>query len=407
MKVCIVGGGAAGMVAAISAKAAAFDAEIAVLERNERLGKKLISTGNGRCNYANVDESYSHFHGASETFIISALSIFGKDDTLEFFSRLGIFPYVDERGRIYPLSLQASSVLDVLRHEIEKSGIEVLNNFDVKSVDHSRGKFTVKSAEDCIVCDRVILATGGCAFPKSGSTGSGHRLAKVLGHSVCPTFPSLVSLLSDYPHLKAIDGVKVTAWATLEIDGEPVDRRYADVLFTDYGVSGPAVMDMSREAISALALGKRADISVNLLSGVDGEDAYELICDRRAKLSEKSAQDFFVGLVNKRLIIPILKDLRIEKEIAVSLLSCSDLRKISEKLSAFKLKICGDKGYGQAQTTVGGVSTDEITPTTMESKIVKGLYFAGELVDVDGDCGGYNLQWAWTSGYIAGKNSVR
>ncbi|WP_128426510.1 NAD(P)/FAD-dependent oxidoreductase [Gudongella oleilytica] len=402
-KIIIVGGGASGLMASIVA--ARNGAEVTILEKNDRVGKKLLATGNGRCNYTNEDVRLVHFHGTDKAFIEKALSIFGRDSVIEFFEHLGIAPASEDNGKIYPLSFQASSVLDVLRYEADRLGVEVRVNCSVSKIARD-GKFKVylKSGES-LAADRVILATGGMAMPVSGSDGNGYPIAKSLGHKVIPATPSLVQLKLKSDKLKQINGTKVVGKASLFIDGELIKEDHGDILFTDYGISGPPILQLSREAVIALEGSRRVRLDVSIILNRSEEELLGYLEKRRGWMPEKKLEDFLIGMVNKRLIIPVIKELKLDKDKLAKDISVDELRSIAHILTCWSFEVIGHNGWGQAQTTAGGVLTKDIDPATMESRLVKGLYFAGELLDVDGDCGGYNLQWAWTSGYIAGNSA--
>jgi len=251
----------------------------------------------------------------------------------------------------------------------------------------------------------VILATGGMAMPVSGSDGNGYPIAKSLGHKVIPATPSLVQLKLKSDKLKQINGTKVVGKASLFIDGELVKEDHGDILFTDYGISGPPILQLSREAVIALEGSRRVRLDVSIILNKSEEELLGYLEKRKGWMPEKRLEDFLIGMINKRLIIPVIKELKLDKDKLAMDISVDELRRIAHILTCWSFEVIGHNGWGQAQTTAGGVLTRDIDPTTMESRLVKGLYFAGELLDVDGDCGGYNLQWAWTSGYIAGNSA--
>lgn len=402
-KIIIVGGGASGLMAAIAA--ARNGAAVTILEKNDRVGKKLLATGNGRCNYTNEDVRLVHFHGSDKAFIEKALSIFGRDSVIDFFERLGIAPASEDNGKIFPLSFQASSVLDVLRYEADRLGVEVRVESRVsKIVKNGQFKVDLKTGES-LSSDKVILATGGMAMPVSGSDGNGYPIAKSLGHKAIPATPSLVQLKLKSDKLKQINGTKVVGKASLFIDGELIKEDYGDILFTDYGISGPPILQLSREAVIALEGSRRVRLDVSIILNKSEEELLGYLEKRRGWMPEKRLEEFLIGMINKRLIIPVIKELKLDKDKLTKDISVDELRRIAHLLTCWSFDVIGHNGWGQAQTTAGGVLTKDIDPATMESKLVKGLYFAGELLDVDGDCGGYNLQWAWTSGYIAGNSA--
>ncbi len=403
-RVIVVGGGAAGMMAALSAKY--NGADVLILERNDRVGKKLLATGNGRCNYTNRYLTIRNFHGNNPKFAYSALSQFNVDMTIEFFERLGITPAVEENGKVFPLSFQASSILDVLRYEIEDKGIELITQAYVTDIKKKK-KFIITLKDNRrFEADKVILATGGMALPASGSDGNGYSLCKQLNHTVTEIFPGLVKLKLESNILKSVDGVKFVGTAGIYIDNKPILEDKGDILFTSYGISGPPILQLSRTALQYMNKGKEVILKVSIIHTKNEDELFEYLLKRFDYMPRKTVEIALIGLINKRLIIPILKELNIDKNKRVSNLSKEEIRAISKILTSWNFKVIGSKSFSDAQVTAGGVNTNEINNQTMESKIVKGLYIVGELLDIDGDCGGFNLQWAWSSGYVAGLNAA-
>lgn len=402
-KVLIVGGGAAGMMAAISAKI--NGAEVVVLERNNRVGKKILATGNGRCNYTNINLSIDNYHGKNPKFAYSCLSKFGVAETLDFFERLGITPAIEEKGKVFPLSFQSSSVLDVLRFELEDLGVELLT--DVFVIGINKGEKFELILEDGrkVYGDKVILATGGCAAPNTGSDGNGYTLAKSMGHSIVEVFPGLVQLKLEGDIFKQVDGVKFVGTAGLYVGNELIKEDRGDILFTNYGISGPPILQLSRTALEYLNNNKAIELKVSIIDRKTEKELFDYLIYRFGFMAKKTIEKGLIGLINKRLILPILKEVNIDKNKQIAYLSNEEVRRLANILTDWRFNISGSKSFKDAQVTAGGINTDEIDSSTMESKLVEGLYFAGEIVDIDGDCGGFNLQWAWSSGYIAGENA--
>lgn len=402
-KVFVVGGGAAGMMAAISARN--HSADVTILERNNRVGKKILATGNGRCNYTNVNLSIENYHGNNPKFAYSCLSKFGVDKTLDFFEQLGITPAIEDNGKVFPLSYQSSSVLDVLRFELEGLGIEVITDGFVVNIKKDR-KF-ILTLEDGrkVYGDRVILATGGNAAPNTGSDGNGYTLAENMGHSIVEVFPGLVQLKLEGNIFKQVDGVKFVGTVGLYNGNQLIKEDSGDILFTNYGISGPPILQLSRTALKCLKDNKDVELKVSIIHRKTEEELYNYLIYRFGFMAKKTIEIGLIGLINKRLILPILKELGINKNKQIAHLSNDEVSRLSKILTDWRFKISGSKSFKDAQVTAGGVDTDEIDSSTMESKLVKGLYFAGEIVDIDGDCGGFNLQWAWSSGYVAGRNA--
>lgn len=404
-KIIVIGGGAAGMMAAISANL--NGADVTLLERNDRVGKKILATGNGRCNYTNKNLSIKNYHGENSKFAYSGLSQFNVDTTIEFFEMMGITPALGDNGKVFPLSFQSSSMVDILRYEIENKGIKLVLNAFVSGIKKDKGQFEVRLKDNKIFKgDKVIVATGGMALPNSGSDGNGYKLCEDLGHSIVEIIPGLVQLNLEGKHFKALNGTKFLGRAELYIDDKMVMEDSGDILFTSYGISGPPILNLSRTALYNLNKGKKVEIRVSIIHHMDLEKLYEYLLYRFSLMGEKSVEMALIGFINKRLIIPVLNTINLDKNKNVASLSKEETRRLSQILHSWDFKVTGSQPWANAQVTAGGVNTDEINNKTMESKIVKGLYIVGELVDIDGDCGGFNLQWAWSSGYLAGENAA-
>ena len=403
-KIIVIGGGAAGMMAALSARE--NDGEVVILERNDRVGKKLLATGNGRCNYTNENLTINNYHGKNPEFASSGLKGFNVDKTIDFFERLGITPAVEDNGKVFPLSFQSSSMLDVLRYEIEEKGIELITEAHVSEIKKT-DKFTVTLKDKRkFHGDKVIVATGGMALPSSGSDGNGYNLCKRLGHTTIETFPGLVQLKLQGDYFKQINGVKFVGLAGVYVDNKLILEDSGDVLFTKYGVSGPPILQVSRTALEYMNKGKDVELKVSIIHTKSEDELLDYLEERFKLMRTKSLEMSLIGLINKRLILPIIKILDLDKGKEVGSLSNEEIRKIAKILTSWSFKVIGSQSWGEAQVTAGGVNTDEVNNKTMESKMVKGLYIVGELLDVDGDCGGFNLQWAWSSGYLAGKDAA-
>lgn len=404
-RIIVVGGGAAGMMAAIVAKR--NGASVVLLERNDRVGKKLLTTGNGRCNYTNLNLRIDNYHGENNGFPEKALSGFNVDKTMEFFELLGITPADEDNGKVYPLSFQASSMLDVLRYEMDYLGVELVTEAFVSDINKKK-KFIVKLKDGrTFEGDKLILATGGMAMPVSGSDGNGYSLVKSLGHAVTDVFPGLVQLKLDGNIFKQVNGVKFIGLAGVYCNNKLVTQDTGDILFTDYGISGPPILQISRKAIELMNRGKEVELRISIITSKTKEELKDYLSARFRNLYMKTIEEALIGFVHKKLILPILKELNIDKSIKASSLSEESIDSLARLLTSWSFKIIGNKGWGQAQVTAGGVNTTQVDRRTMESKLVDGLYIIGELLDVDGDCGGYNLQWAWSSGYAAGINASR
>ncbi|MBU1145851.1 MAG: NAD(P)/FAD-dependent oxidoreductase [Firmicutes bacterium] len=397
--ILIIGGGASGIVAAIIAKRA--KASVTILERNPRIGKKILATGNGRCNFTNIfatNQDYNH-----PEFALKALETFGPHETIHFFEELGITPKTEELGKTFPLSEQASSMVDVLLYELDKQNVIVRTDSYVQKIVKTNDGFTAYlPGNSTLKADKVILCTGGKAMPKSGSDGSGFVLAKQLGHHITPIFPALVKLKLNCPYLKQLDGVKIPGTVELIHNGEVLQVEKGDILFTSYGISGPTILQLSRKANQLLLQHEEITLKVILVDSLSKEQV-----KRRFDLALDKPIDFsLVGLINKRLISAILKEAGVTKQNSlVSDVDKNQVMRIVDLLFDWRFTVNGSKSFEDAQVTAGGIDILEINKNTMESTLIPGLYFAGEIIDIDGLCGGFNLQWAWSSGYLAGKNA--
>ncbi len=406
VKVAVIGGGAAGMVAAITARYKGAD--VLILEKNLRVGKKILATGNGRCNLTNVNAGLSYYHGKNPGFARAALSSFDTEKTIDFFERLGVAHKVEEGGKVFPVSNQASSVLDVLRYELEETGVRVLCEAAVRDIKNNRRSFDILLEDGRkFEADRVILATGGKAAPNLGTNGSGYKLARNLGHSIVEPFPALVQLKLASKFLKQIQGVKFEGDAEIIFNDKTVQRASGEILFTEYGASGPPVLSLSRKAGEYLQRGDRVWLKLVLFKDKSVTQLEQLLIERFRRGPQKELSFSLVGFINKKLIPVVLREAGVDdiKKLAGQV-SAGETANISHILRDWRFAITGTTSWPAAQVTAGGVEVKEIHGRTMESKIVPGLYFAGEIVDIDGDCGGYNLQWAWSSGYVAGASAA-
>ncbi|MBQ7717738.1 MAG: NAD(P)/FAD-dependent oxidoreductase [Clostridia bacterium] len=384
--VLVIGGGASGLVAAVMA--ARQGASVAVAEKLPRVGKKILATGNGRCNITNKNISPSRYFG-DKSFAKSAFAKFGLDDTVKFFDSIGIMLTELDDGKMYPRSLQATTVLDQLREELKRLGVEVICDFDAVLIKKKDNKFYIKSRiGDELYASRVIVSCGGKAAPEFGTDGGAYELLKSLGHTVVKPFPALVQLKTQYVP-KDLKGIKQNCTAQLLIDGKQKRRETGEVLFTAYGISGPPIFNLSRMASESLEQKRDTCVSLDFAPDIGYLKLKEIIDSRFKKLSHLSKENFLNGLLNKRIGLEILRHAETSEQIA-------------SLIKNYKLTVTGTLGFKNAQVTAGGISALELKENTMESKKVSGLYITGEIINIDGDCGGFNLQWAWTSGALAG-----
>ena len=396
MNVCVIGGGAAGMLAALTA--AENGHRVLLLERQSRVGRKLLATGNGRCNLSNYHVSPAHYHGGAG-FCDFALSQFDVGETLQYFASLGLLTVSEASGRIYPMSNMAGSVLDVLRYALERPEIDLQTGQTVTAVRKMPEGFSVKTETDTFSARCLILAAGGAAGSKVGGGMDGYRLAKSLGHHRTALYPSLVQLKTDPTYPRALKGVKAQCGISICRGSQVLARNSGEVLFTEYGVSGPTIFDLSR---SVSAGGSDLTCLLNFFPDWEEAEVLHWLSQRQAAMAAHEASTLLTGSCPPRLGQMICKSAGFTNQRAAGL-TRDDLRRIARQATHFALPITGTCGFDQAQVTAGGLDTSEFDPRTLQSRLVPGLYACGELLDIDGDCGGYNLQWAWSSGRLAGK----
>ena len=409
MKIAVIGGGAAGLTASVIAGKSG--AEVTIYEKMNRVGKKILATGNGRCNYTNMNLSINCYHGKNIRDAQKVLEIFDLDRTLKFFEDLGIYPYIDESGKVYPNSLQASSILDVLRYEAKRLNVEEITDFEVVELRYDKGEFSIIGNSDIFYADRVILCTGGKASPQLGSNGEGYKIAQSLGHKIVEPFPALVQLKLNGKFFRRIAGIRFDTRVKAATDKKTIRVEDGEILFTEYGISGPPILQISRRAIEEMSKGESVYIEIDMFPNINKNNLYEILRDRFYKISYKNLEDAMIGFINKKLIPVILNEAGFDnydnKEVICKNLNKKQIYRIVNVLKEWRFEIIGHNTWQQAQVTAGGIDLSEVSPETLESKKVKGLYLAGELLDVDGDCGGFNLQWAWSSGYTAGYCSSK
>lgn len=396
--VYIVGGGAAGLFAAIWA--AKRNKKITVLEHKDKPGKKILATGNGKCNYTNLIQKSECYRSDNPSFPQAVLKEFDVSRTIEFFQEIGVYPH-ERNGYLYPNSGQAASVLEVLLLEAERLKVRIECGIHVQRVDKSLKIYTDKGEYQA---DSVLLAAGGMANTALGSDGSGFALAKALGHRILTPLPALVQLRSKDKYFKTLSGVRTEAKVCLYSGKKLLAEEKGEVLFADYGISGIPVMQVSRYAAKALSERKEAMLVLDFFPFLSKEELADILTDRLKRNPTETIEQAFIGLLNKKLAYVALKETGVEVSLTLSRLKKEQLSLLAGRLKEWKIPVSETNSFEQAQVTAGGVDTLQINPGTMESKLVKGLYFAGEIVDVDGTCGGYNLQWAWSSGFAAGSH---
>lgn len=400
-QIAVIGGGAAGMAAAI--QAAGEGAAVTIFEKNDRVGKKILSTGNGRCNFSNEAMGAAYYHGSGTALLGSVLSAFGVSETKDFFVSLGM-RIKDRDGYLYPASDQASTVLDLLRYELDRRRVMVHTEAAVQalSFDKDRKKFFIgrQGKEGCY--DAVILCCGGKAAPNTGSDGSGFGLAERFGHRIVSPVPALAALVCKESFYKQVAGVRCDAELTLRKAGKEAARERGELQLTDYGLSGIPAFQLCRAAAYALLEKKPVAVRVSFLPDFDEETCDAFFRKRLAAHGEDEMDVFLTGIVNKKINRLLLKLAGIRETQRAKDVPAEAFRRLQELYLGLETTVTGTNGFDRAQVCAGGVDCNEVTENLM-SKKQPGLYFAGEILDIDGACGGYNLQWAWSSGAVAGR----
>lgn len=395
----VVGGGASGMTAAIFAARAGC--RVLVLEQKEKLCKKIYATGNGKCNFTNKDWQASYFRGSNSSLAEPVLRSFGLSDTLSFFREIGIYPK-ERNGYYYPNSEQASSVADALCREAERLLVQCRTETKVSRVQKTKdGLFLAEADGIHFFGKSVVLATGGKASPVHGSDGSGYSLAKELGHTVIKPLPAIVQLKADGSFFKTLAGVRTEGIVRLHIENRCYTEK-GELLFAAYGISGIPVMQLSRYAAVALAEKKEVRAELDLFPAADEAELTRELISRFCRMLDNTVEEAMNGLCNHKINYVIITLCGISPVQPAGMLTGQDAARIAERLKHFTVKITGTNGFEQAQACAGGVPLTELTGQ-MESRLSEGLFLTGELTDIDGTCGGYNLQWAWSSGAAAGR----
>lgn len=407
-QVIVIGGGASGMMAAIAA--AKEGALVTILEHNDRIGKKILSTGNGRCNFTNTRQEPECYRSDNTEFPWKVISAYPARQAIADFTAMGIYSK-NKNGYLYPFSEQASAVLDVLRMEIARLKIQVQTGKHVSEIQKKeRGRLSCIIVEgkkkSSIEGDAVILACGSKAGQKLGSDGSGYAIAKILGHHMIPVVPALVQLKCKESYFKALAGVRTHGRVTVLVNGKVYATDVGEIQLTDYGISGIPVFQVSRFAARAVTEKKRVDAVLDFMPDFTWEQLLSFLKLRVKEHPEKTMEVFFTGMLHKKLSGVLVKQTRIPMTRTAGMLTEHDLKYLTNVIKGLTVQVTQSNPFDMAQICAGGVDTREINPDTMESFLIKGVYFAGEILDVDGICGGYNLQWAWSSGYLAGKGAA-
>ena len=402
-RIVIIGGGASGLVAAIYAKKE--DNEVIILERNKECGKKLLTTGNGKCNYWNEDQSLTHYHSENNELISEIITFNNQKEILNMFNSLGIIPKI-KQGYYYPFSNQAETVREALLKETIKKNVEIKTNFLVENVKKSKKKFIIKSRNEEIEADKVIISTGSFASPKTGSTGMGYHFLSKFGHSIIEPLPALVQLIAKFPYLKDWKGIRTDVILKLEENEKIIAEDKGELQLTDYGISGICTFNLSSYVSRGLKNNKEEIIHINFLPFLkEDSNIMKWFDDRNELLNNPTLYELLNPILNYKLVKIILKVSRLQGALSWNDLFEEEQLTLVENLINFKLEIINTKSFDNAQCCSGGIPLTEINLKTMESLKVNKLFITGELLDINGDCGEYNLSLAWISGMLAGKAS--
>ncbi len=399
MVIGIIGAGASGMAAAISA-AENPNVQVILLERQSRVGRKLQATGNGRCNLSNRNAQVKNYHGQNADFSAFALETYDVENTLTWFQEMGLYTVEERSGRIYPYSDQANSVVDVLRFALDRPNIQLITGFEVTKIRANHPGFTVESNEESISCDKLIVACGGLAGTKLGGSISGYKLLQKMGHHCTKLRPALVQLRSDWGGCVSLKGVRANCKVEV-YNGNMLHAASAgEIQFTEYGLSGPVIFEVSRDVCAEKG---EWMCKLDLLPDMQPDALYSLLSKRQT--SNLSAEELFTGILHNRLGRIVVKEANISLHAPIRQLEEWELENVCQVAKALCIPLEEPMGMDSAQVTAGGIFTTEFDGRTMESHLVPGLYACGEVLDIDGDCGGYNLQWAWSSGRCAGHHA--
>ncbi len=402
--VAIIGGGAAGLCAAVNLKQNAPHLGVTVLEQLDRVGKKLSITGNGRCNISNLNLSPCYFHSEDPQFFQTAIGEFTCAKTVRFFRAIGVEFTADVMGRAYPYSFQASSVVDALRFAAQQAGVEIRTNCAVDGLKPTKNGFLLTAGDTTVSASAVLVATGLYAGgDKVGSNGKMFRFLKEMGYTAKPVTPALVQLKTETETVRALKGVKVNAKASLYKNNALQRTEHGEVLFCDYGLSGPPILQLSRPIEREKG---EFFVSLDLMYEYLPEKIEEMLQQRRENLKARPVGEFLTGLLQKRVGQTLLKTAGLRLSDDVSAIDAASVKKLVKLIKDWRFKVTGTTGFLHAQVTAGGLSTDQFDCETMMSRRHAGLFAAGEILDVDGDCGGYNLQWAWSSAVTAAEGII-
>lgn len=394
MKIGIIGGGASGLLAAIFSKN--NDNEVIIFERNKECGKKILATGNGRCNYWNDDQSLFHYQSETPELIAELINL--NINVLDFFNSIGIIAKI-KNGYYYPYSNQASTIKNVLINEVKKKGITIKNDFLVTSINYDDNKFIVSNESETMIVDKIVIATGSYAAPKTGSDGMGYQFLNNFGHTIIKPLPSLVQLKGQEKYFKTWTGVRTDVKVTLCENGKKVREEAGELQLTNYGISGICIFNLSNQVARGLNNNKKEEVRINFMPFIDIDFKEWFI--KQTNLTGKKTKELLLSILNEKIVEVILDLANVQNKLFTEL-SVEEQNKIIALCTDFRINIVGTNTFNEAQVCSGGVSLTEVNLETMESLIVPNLYITGELLDITGDCGGYNLGIAWITGIKAG-----
>ncbi len=399
MTVGIIGAGASGMAAALAA-AESPNVNVILMERQTRVGRKLQATGNGRCNLSNIHAKAGSYHGEQPDFVKPAIGAFPPQATLQWFADLGLYTVTENSGKVYPYSDQANSVVDILRLNLVKPNIDIKLGFEVEKIQKTDAGFLVSSNGETVVCDKLVVACGGLAGSKLGGTMAGYKLLAKLGHKSTKLRPSLVQIKTSWGAISALKGVRANCHVQILRDGELFAESTGELQLTEQGISGPVVFEISRDVCYGTG---EWTAKLDFLPDLTEERVNELIANRR--ISDLPMEELLTGILHNRLGRVLTKTAGVKGKEFARELSNREAEELCRVVKTLEIPLTEPLGMDSAQVTAGGVLTEQFDANTMESRIVPGLYACGEVLDVDGDCGGYNLQWAWSSGRMAGLHA--
>lgn len=395
--IVVIGGGAGGLFFTALASDVCNHLSFAIIEKNQRVGKKLLVTGNGRCNITNIYVDKSNYHGTFSTYVDNILSVCPPEKVLSLLMKMGLVTRTDDYGRVYPKSNQASSVLDVLRFNCENENVDFYCENQVIKIEKNKNSFIITTDKEKLTADKVVFATGGAAAPKAGGDKSGYELIKSLGHTIIKPTPALcpVSVKSDY--LKSLKGIRVQGEVSLLTDNKTVAAEKGEIQFTESALSGICVFNLSQY----VEKGKNQIIRIKLMPEESFNEISDILNNNRRVFGSLDAENLMTGIFHKRIAQGLMKSAKIPLNKKASEITDKEIKSLAKEINNFDFEVTGLTDFNNAQVTKGGVKGDEVDFVTMESKKTKGLYIIGEALDCNGDCGGYNLQFAFATGYIA------